>query len=224
MHEFDGHPLVIRHRVNTIEGLKGVNPRYGVEIDIRYDNRTGGLYLNHEPGTGDDFEEYMKVFAEQGNRFVILNVKETGIETRIIEIMKRFGVEDYFLLDVEFPFIYRAATKGIPDLNGRIAIRYSEAEPIEQALFLKGKFNWVWVDVNTKLPLDNESYKRLKDAGYNLALVCPERWGRSQDIAVYIEQMKRDGIKIDTVMTAEAYLEQWENSGVLNSFISREQD
>ena len=77
MNRFAGLPLVIRHRVNTIEGLKQVNPQYGVEIDIRHDNRTGGLYLNHEPGTGDDFEEYMKVFAEQGNRFVIFNTKET---------------------------------------------------------------------------------------------------------------------------------------------------
>ncbi|MBI2543316.1 MAG: hypothetical protein HYW24_03960 [Candidatus Aenigmarchaeota archaeon] len=221
MNKFDGQPLVTRHRVNTIEGLRKVDPKYGVEIDIRHDNRTGRLYLNHEPGTGDDFEEYMKVFAEQGNRFVIFNTKETGIETKIIEIAKALGIEDYFLLDVEFPFIYRAAFKGVPDLNGRIAIRFSEAEPIEQALMLKGKFDWVWVDVNTRLPLDKEIYAQLISAGYKLALVCPERWGRPEDIPKFIEQMKRDGIKIDTVMTAEAYVDRWENSGVLNPFFSR---
>lgn len=214
MNEFDSQPLVIKHRVNTIEELRRVHPRYGVEIDIRHDNRTAGLYLNHDPGTGDDFEEYMKVFAEQGNRFVIFNTKETGLESRIIGIAKRLGVEDYFFLDVEFPFIYRAAFKDVPDLNRRIAIRFSEAEPIEQALLLKGKFQWVWVDTNTRLPLDKETYKKLVDVGYRLALVCPERWGRPQDIPVYIEQMKRDGIKIDAVMTAEAYVEQWESSGV----------
>lgn len=222
MNEFD-QPLVIRHRVNTIEGLRKVNQKYGVEVDIRHDNRTGGLYLNHEPGTGDDFEEYMKVFAEQGNRFVIFNAKETGLETRIIEIAQKLDIEDYFLLDVEFPFIYRAAFKGVPNLNGRVAIRFSEAEPIEQALLLKGKFKWVWVDTNTKLPLDAKVYNQLKDAGYKLALVCPERWGRPQDIPVFIEQMKRDGVKIDAVMTGEAYVSQWENSGVLNPFFSRKQ-
>ncbi len=215
---FDGEPLVIRHRVNTIETLRKVDPKYGVEIDIRHDNRTGGLYLNHDPGTGDNFEEYMKVFAEQGNRFVILNTKETGIETRIIEMMKKLEIEDYFLLDVEFPFIYRAAFKGVPDLNGRAAIRFSEAEPIEQALLLKGKFKWVWVDTNTRLPLDTETYNKLKEAGYKLALVCPDKWGRPEDIPKYIEQMKKDGIKIDAVMTGEAYVKQWENSGVLNPF------
>ncbi|MEK6909558.1 MAG: hypothetical protein AABW61_00600 [Candidatus Aenigmatarchaeota archaeon] len=221
MNQIENHPLVIRHRVNTIEGLKNVPPKHGVEIDIRHDNRTGGLYLNHDPGTGDDFEDYMKIFAEQRNRFVIFNIKETGLETRIIEIAQKLGIEDYFLLDVEFPFIYRAAFKGVPNLNGRVAIRFSETEPIEQALLLKGKFEWVWVDTNTKLPLDTEVYNRLKEAGYKLALVCPERWGRPQDIPVFIEQMKRDGIKIDAVMTAEAYVGQWEKSGVLNTFFSK---
>ena len=220
MSEFNGQPLVIRHRVNTIEGLRKVNPKYGVEIDIRHDNRTGGLYLNHEPGTGDDFEEYMKVFAQQGNRFVIFNTKETGIEIRVIEIAQKLHVEDYFLLDVEFPFIYRAAFKSVPSLNGRVAIRFSEAEPIDQALFLKGKFKWVWVDTNTRLPLDTEIYRQLISSGYKLALVCPSRWGRPQDIQLYIEQMKRDGIKIDTVMTAEEHVQLWENSGVLNPFFS----
>jgi len=220
MNEFDGQPLVIRHRVNTIEELRRVHPRYGVEIDIRHDNRTAGLYLNHDPGTGDDFEEYMKVFAEQGDRFVIFNAKETGLETRIIEIAQKLGIEDYFLLDVEFPFIYRAGFGNVPELNGRISIRFSEAEPIEQALLLKGKFGWVWVDTNTRLPLDPESYRKLKDAGFKLALVCPSRWGRPQDIPLFIEQMKRDGVNIDTVMTAEAYVGQWENSGVLNPFFS----
>src|SRR3989338_5522372 len=125
----DNQPLVIRHRVNTIAGLKNVAPQYGVEIDIRHNNQTGGLYLNHDPGTGDDFEQYMKIFTEQGNRFAIFNTKETGLEQKIVDIAAQLGIENYFLLDVEFPFIYRAFIgKGVSGLNGRVAIRYSEAE------------------------------------------------------------------------------------------------
>lgn len=215
-------PLIIRHRVNTVEGLKKVNPRYGVEIDIRHNPATGGMYLSHDVGTGDhpgdDVEEYLGVLAEQGNRFVILNTKEMGLEARLIELCARLGIKDYFLLDEEFPFIYRAAFKGVAGLEGRVAIRYSEAEPIEQALHLAGKFGWVWVDVNSRLPLDPESYSRLRRAGYKLALVCPEHWGRPEDIPVFIEQMKRDGVTVDTVMTAEAFVPQWEVSGVVTPF------
>ncbi|MBI2084693.1 MAG: hypothetical protein HYT70_03740 [Candidatus Aenigmarchaeota archaeon] len=210
--------LVVRHRVNKIADLRQVEPKYGVEIDVRHDNRTGRLYLNHDPGTGDDFEDYMEVFASQGNRFVIFNIKEAGIEARVIEVAKRLGIEDYFLLDVEFPFIYRAAFgDGVSGLDGRIAIRYSEAEPIEQALMLAGRLKWVWVDTNTRLPLDKENYRKLKEAGFKLALVCPERWGRPQNIPKFIEQMKGDGVMVDAVMTAKDYVKQWEESGILTS-------
>lgn len=212
---------IIYHRINTIEKLKIVPPRYGVEIDVRHDNRTGKLYLNHDPGTGDDFEEYMKVFAAQKNAFVIFNIKEAGIEQKVIDIAEEYKVENYFLLDVEFPFIFRAAADGkhglkpVNHLNGRIAIRYSEAEPIEQALSLQGKFKWVWVDTNTRLPLNEKIVQQLTTAGFKLCLVCPERWGRPEDIARYIETMKKEGILLDAVMTNEKYVAQWETSEVI---------
>lgn len=230
--DFNGNPLVIRHRVNTISGLRGVSPKYGVEIDIRYNPTSDKFHLTHDaykkeggkriPLVGDDFEEYMKVFARQGNRFIIFNVKEMGLEEDIISIAKSAGVEDYFLLDEEFPFIYRAAYGNmVGPVGKRIAVRYSEAEPIEQALQLKGKFDWVWIDSNSKLSINREIYKKLVDAGYKLALVCPERWGRPQDIPKFIEQMKREHVMIDAVMTGEAFVSQWENSGVLKPFYSR---
>lgn len=216
-------PLIIRHRVNTITGLREVHPRYGVEIDIRHNPATDRMYLNHDVGTGDhpgdDVEEYLTALAAQGNRFVILNVKEMGLEARLIALCARLGIKDYFILDVEFPFIYRAAFKGVEGLDGRVAIRFSEAEPIEQALALAGKFGWVWVDVNSRLPLDPDTYRRLREADYKLALVCPERWGRPQDIPAFIEQMKRDGVMVDTVMTAKDYVAQWEQSGVIRPFV-----
>lgn len=210
--------LIIQHRVNNIGALRKIQPKYGVEIDIRHDNRTGSLYLNHDPGEGDDFFEYLDVFAEQGNRFAIFNPKEIGIEQRIIEAAKERGIEDYFLLDPEFPFIYRAAQGGVPNIGKRIAIRYSEAEPLEQAMLLKGRFDWVFVDVNTRLPLDKKICNMLDEAGFRTCIVCPSRWKRPDDIPKFIEQMKKEGIKIDAVMTKDPYAEQWENSGVVRPF------
>jgi hypothetical protein len=224
---FDGKPLVIRHGINAIEALRKIPPIYGVEIDIRYNPITGGLHLAHDPYdqsngraiVGDDFEAYMNVFAEQGNRFVIFNVKEMGIENMVLNTARKIGVKDFFLLDEEFPFIYRAAFGDMKDaVNKRIAIRYSEAEPIEQALLFGGKFDWVWVDTNTTFPLSREVYSQLLSAGFKIALVCPERWGRPQDVPRFIEQMKRDRIVIDMVMTSENCVNRWENSGVLKPF------
>lgn len=207
--------LVTIHRVNTIAALQALDPRFGVEVDIRNNPATGRLYLNHDLGVGDDFESYIEEVASRACPLIILNIKEAGIEQRVIEIVSRYKSKDWFLLDVEFPFIYKAAHGSVEGLGGRVAIRYSEAEPIEQALRLSGSFIWVWVDVNSTLPLAAESYAKLRAAGYKLALVCPERWGRPEDIPTYIALMKERGIKVDTVMTSLPHARAWEESGVL---------
>lgn len=201
--------MIICHRINTIEKLKTIPEKYGVEIDVRHDNRTGRLYLNHDPGEGDDLEEYLKNFK---HAFIIFNIKETGTEKRCIELAKKQGISNnkYFLLDVEFPFIYKATREGIKE----IAIRYSEDEVIEQALKHKGKADWVWIDTNTVLPIDGVIVEKLN--GFKTCLVCPERWGRPQDIHNYVEQMKKLNFKLDAVMTAVQYAEQWEKSGVVH--------
>lgn len=204
--------LVTIHRVNTLEKLKILDAGFGVEIDIRHNPTTDRLYLNHDPGMGDDFEEYVQLAASTHCPLIILNIKEAGIERRVIDTVRKHGLQNWFLLDVEFPFIYKAAHG---DPLRQVAIRYSEAEPIEQALLLAGKFDWVWVDVNSRLPLTPESYQQLRGAGYKLALVCPERWGRPEDIPRYIAYMKEHDIKVDTVMTSLTHAQTWEESGVL---------
>lgn len=200
--------MIICHRINSIEKLKTIPEKYGVEIDVRHNNRTGGLYLNHDPSDGEDIEEYLKHFK---HAFIIFNIKEAGTEKQCVDLAKKYEIskEKYFLLDVEFPFIYRATREGMRE----IAIRYSEDEVIEQALKYKGKADWVWMDTNTVLPLDEIVADKLK--GFKTCLVCPERWGRPQDIPIYIEQMKKLNFKLDAVMTAVQYAKQWEESGVV---------
>lgn len=194
--------LIIAHRINRIEQLKTIPEEYGVEIDVRgYGNN---LVLNHEPlQEGDSLEEYLKQY---NHAFIIFNIKEAGIEDRVVALAQKYGIKQYFLLDVEFPYLYRATRK---DGFRKIAVRYSEAEPIEMALAQKGMLDWVWIDTNTRLPLDRNAYKQLKDAGFKLCLVCPERWGRPEDISGYRTILKKEGIKIDAVMTAAQYAGQW---------------
>ena len=62
--------LKIIHRVNTIEGLEKIDPKYGVEVDLRaYDGR---LILNHEAfEDGQDFEKYLEKYQHS---FLILNI------------------------------------------------------------------------------------------------------------------------------------------------------
>jgi hypothetical protein len=193
--------LVIAHRINKIDQLKNIPSKYGVEIDVRC--MGARLILNHEPHQeGDDLEEYLKNY---NHAFIIFNIKEAGIEQEVIALAEKYNVKDYFLLDVEYPFIYRATrTMGFKN----IAIRYSEAEPIAFTTAHKDLADWVWIDTNSKLPLNKGIIKKLE--GFKTCLVCPERWGRHKDIARYIKKMKKLGFQPDAVMTNINYALQWE--------------
>src|SRR3989344_2587344 len=204
--------LYIIHRVNKIERLKTIPEKYGVEIDIRgYGEK---MLLNHDPidrpEKYDELEEYLKNFH---HAFVIFNVKEAGYEQRIIDLAKKYGIKNYFLLDVEFPYLYRATRKeGVR----KIAVRYSEAEPIEavEAQVVDGQplLDWVWIDTNTQLQLDADIVRRLQ--GFKTCLVCPERWGRPADIAAYVAEMKALNFSPTAVMTSLEEAPQWEASGL----------
>jgi hypothetical protein len=191
---------VIAHRINKIKDLIALPPEFGVEIDVRGWGKD--LVLNHEPfEPGDQLEEYLR--ACDPRRLVVFNVKEAGIESRVHELAAQCQIKNYFLLDVEFPYLYRAAREG----EKRIAVRYSEDESIETVLKYKHLVDWVWIDTNTKLPLDATVAKQLE--GFKLCLVCPERWGRPGDIKSYRLRLSELGIKLDAVMTSTKLADQW---------------
>jgi len=166
----------ISHRRNTIEELQATPREYGVEVDIRSDH--GQLVIHHDPfAKGDDFEEWLKHYQHST---LILNVKEEGLEARLIDLMKQHKIEDYFFLDQSFPFLIKWSKLG----EHHCAVRVSEFESIETALSLAGKIDWVWVDCFTKFPLAGIDAKRLQDAGFKLCLVSPELQGRPADTAI----------------------------------------
>ena len=201
---------IIIHCINKIDDLKKIPQKYGVEIDIRgYGNKT---LLNHDPIDDplkyDELETYLKNFK---HAFIIFNVKEAGYEQKIINLAAKYKIpkNKYFLLDVEFPYLYRATRK---ENIREIAARYSEAEPIEMAeaqiINNQPLLDWVWIDTNTTLPLSENIINSLNY--FKTCLVCPSRWGRPQDIAPYAKKIKNLNFKLDAVMTSQQYAEQWE--------------
>ena len=121
----------IAHRVNTTQQLIRTNREYGVELDLR--DRGERLILEHDPfSDGEDFARYLDHF-QHGT--MILNIKSERIEHRVLdEIANNNSVRDYFFLDSSFPMIRSLVKQG----EHRIAVRFSEFEPIENALALAG--------------------------------------------------------------------------------------
>ena len=192
---------IIAHRINTISLLKTVPEHYGIEIDVRTDGKK--IILNHEPfSPGPELNSFLAMCK---NRFIIFNIKEAGIEDEVIKLANVSRLEDFFLLDVEFPFLYRSSRT---DKFRKIAARFSEAEPIEFVLEQYKYIDWVWIDTITKLPLTKEVYEKL--AGLRLCLVSPDRWNRTSEIKEYKQYLIRTKININAVMVSLEHAKEWE--------------
>lgn len=192
---------IVAHRINTIEALRKIPVSYGVELDLRAEGSV--LVLNHEPfAGGEKFADFLENYR---HGLMILNIKEAGIEAEALRMVRARGISRHFLLDVEFPYLYRAARAG----ERAIAVRYSEDETIDTAVKYSGKVDWVWIDTISRLPLTAEIVKLLKP--FKTCLVCPERWGRPQDIPGYRATMLKLGFTPDAVMTSTAHAQKWES-------------
>lgn len=197
---------LISHRRNTVLDLKATPKKYGVEVDIR--SRGEKLIIHHEPYVdGESFEDWIAAY-QHGT--LILNVKEEGLESRLITLMQSNGINDYFFLDQSFPFLVKWAKAG----EHRCAVRVSEFESIDTALSLAGKVDWVWVDCFTCFPLSHEDGQRLKSAGFKICLVSPELQGRDAEteIPLLVKLLDERGIQADAVCTKRPDL--WEKSAV----------
>jgi hypothetical protein len=191
----------IAHRINSLEQLGVVPNEFGAEIDLR--DRAERLILQHDPFTdGEDAEPF---FARYKHGTLILNVKSERIENRVLELMAKYEIENFFFLDSSLPMIVQLAKRG----ESRIAVRFSEYESIETVLAFQGLVDWVWVDCFSKLPLTPDLYKTLKTAGFKLCLVSPELQARPGDIEKYKGQLGEDGISFDAICTKLDNIEKW---------------
>ncbi len=187
--------ILVAHRRNTRAELAETPRRYGVEVDIRSVGER--LHIHHDPFVeGEDFAEWLEAYE---HRLLILNVKEEGLEGRLLALMAERGVEDFFFLDQSFPFLVKTARAG----ERRCAVRLSEYESVETVMALRGLVEWVWVDCFTRLPLDGETATRLQDADFRLCLVSPELQGRDPEAGIEAmrAQLDAEDIRVDAVCT-----------------------
>ena len=191
---------IIIHRINSISELRKIKPQYGAEIDIRAWG--SDLILNHEPF--HDGEKLVDYLDEYHHGTLVLNIKEDGIEDEVLGLVRqRSQITSYFLLDVEFPYLYRASRQG----ERNIAIRFSEDESIQTVEKYVDKVDWVWIDTNTELPITNINKVVLDQ--FKQCLVCPERWGRPEDIQYYKNVIAESEFNLNAVMTSNPNILSW---------------
>ena len=194
--------LIIKHRCNTIEELKDVPPIYGVEIDIR--TRSSEIILHHDPfKDGVSLQRWLKYYK---HKFLILNIKEEGIEKRVLEMMQENAISQFFLLDQSFPFLIKTVNSG----ESRCAVRVSEYESLSTALSIQDRVRWIWLDMFTHFPLSKIECRILNNADCQVCLVSPELHGHPESkVKQIIQAVINSNVKFDAVCTKNVSL--WEN-------------
>ena len=137
---------------------------------------------------------------------MILNIKSERIEMKALELLGRYGIDNYFFLDSTFPMIMLLSGQGIKN----IALRVSEMEGLDTIRNMAGKVEWVWVDCFTKIPIGKSEYEELKRLGYKLCFVSPELEGRDEYLEEYAGWLKEEGMVMDAVCTKGWNVERWE--------------
>lgn len=185
--------IIIKHRVNKINELKNTPIKYGVEIDLRSSNKS--IILHHDPYLdGDKFIKWIKKFK---HRFLVLNVKEEGLEDKIIKILKKNKISNFFFHDQTFSTLLKNKNKT------KVSIRYSEYEDLKNYNYLFKKIKWIWIDHFTKFPLKIDLYKLLKKNNVKICIVSPELVNPryKNKIQNLQKKLSKNKMKIDAVCT-----------------------
>ena len=192
--------IIVKHRVNTIEELQKTERKFGVEIDVR----TSGadLIIQHEPFMpGVKLSDWLRNFDHE---FLIINVKEDGLENEIINLMKEFKINDFFFLDQSFPSFYKLSLLH-PNF---CSVRVSDFESVETIL----NFNtgWVWFDSHSgNWNYLQNTFNKLTDAKVKKCLMSPElqRDNSESELIVLKQLIDQLSISFDAVCTK--YPEIW---------------
>ena len=193
--------IIVKHRVNLISDLNKIPKKYGLEVDIRTYNKK--LIINHEP-----FISSLKLdkwLIKYNHNLLIINIKEESIENKVIETLKKFKINNYFLLDSTVPQIINLNKKKFM----KIAIRISKYESYINIFNYKNKNKWIWVDTfDGDIPISTQAVKKFKKMGYKICLVSPELPVKDISISSFIKKNKLFIDHIDAICTKKPTI--WE--------------
>ena len=188
---------IILHRVNLSIDLKTIPKKFGVEVDIRSSN--GNLILQHDPfKQGETFIKWLDFWKGQ---FLVLNVKEEGLEEEIQRILSKREIKNYFFLDQSFPFLVKTIKSG----NTKVSARVSDLESLQTAVSVE--CDWVWIDcfegdwnfLKDVIPV-------LKSYNKKICLVSPElvRNHSDKELKSLKLVLQSNNLSIDAVCTKNA--------------------
>jgi hypothetical protein len=193
--------MFVAHRINSVLEENILPIEYGIEFDVRDSNNR--IIVVHDPFTNGEELEYF--LSKIYKRFVIVNIKSEGIEQRVLELLKKYNFEDFFLLDCSFPATVKLSRLG----ERRVALRFSEYENFANVIDNKDKISWVWVDCFTNFPLTKKIEEVFHAHNIKICIVSPELQGQPDNIVKYKKYIEDNNIKVDAICSKQQYIRLW---------------
>ena len=190
--------IIIKHRVNTSKELKKLSINFGAEIDLRSNNKD--VYLHHDPfKKGELFSNWIKYFK---HKLLVLNVKEEGLEQKIVSILKKNNIRNFFFHDQTFSSLLKNMHKT------KVSIRYSEFEDLKKIDKLFDSIKWVWLDNFNEIKINRKFYSFIKKKKVKICIVSPElvKKSRSKEIKKIKSYLKKNKYIVDAVCTKNSEL------------------
>ena len=190
--------ILINHRVNSISKLLKTSVEFGVEADLRSEDKK--INLHHDPfKKGESFEKWIKYYK---HKILILNVKEEGLENMVIKILKKNKIKNFFFHDQTFSTLLKNMFKT------RVSIRFSEYEDLKKKNYLFKKIRWLWLDNFNQIELSEKFYTYLKNKKVKICIVSPEliKKKRQNEIKKIINNLKKNKFNLDAVCTKKPKL------------------
>ena len=192
---------IIIHRVNKIKNYNKLKNFYGIETDVRDYGKK--IILSHDPNeNGEDFFE----FINNVDKTVFLNIKSSGLLTKILRFVKNKKI---FLLDIsfsEFNYLYEK------NLSHKVLLRFSSYERFDFKKKYFTEIKWIWYDYFNELKISLKDYKYLKKNKKKICLVSPDLLGKKNKILEYIKYLNKNKIVVDAVCTKKENVSLWKNN------------
>ena len=104
-----------------------------MELKLTLDLYNKDIYLHHDPfKKGEKFKNWIKKY---NHKLIVLNVKEEGLEGRILKILKRNKIKNFFFHDQTFSTLLKNMNKT------KVSVRFSEYEGLKKSINYSKRLN-----------------------------------------------------------------------------------
>lgn len=151
--------------------IRSLQLGFGVETDIR--DLRGNLVIAHDPPEGGELAlfEFLQIYSQlESGLPLALNIKADGLGAKLLELLERFEIKNYFAFDMSIPETRKYISNGISFFS-----RLSEIET-SPAFFSEAE--GVWLDCFESEWVDAPTLHSLLERRMRVCMVSPELHNR----------------------------------------------